>query len=68
MESLKTGQIKKTKTVTLSDFTAPRRQVYLRLSGRKLKKHYPHPKFTLNPKYYRKAWKDIEKNYDGAGI
>lgn len=58
----------KAKTVTLSDFTAPRRQVYLRLSERKLKKHYPHPKFTLNPKYYRKAWKDIEKIMAAQGF
>ena len=26
-----------------------------------IKKYYPRPKFTFNPKYYRKAWKDIEK-------
>ena len=46
----------------------PRRQVYLRLSEQKLKKYYPRPKFTLNPKYYRKAWKDIEKIMTAQGF
>ena len=59
---------KNAKAVTQSDSTALRRQIYLRLSEQKLKKYYPRPKFTLNPKYYRKAWSDIEKIMTAQGF
>ena len=54
--------------IPLFHSATPRRQVYLRLSEQKLKKYYPRPKFTLNPKYYRKAWKDIEKIMTAQGF
>ena len=38
-----------------------RKQITFDLNDNKLKSIYPRPKMTLNPKYYKKAWKDIAR-------
>ena len=36
-----------------------RRQITFDLSDDKLKIYYPRPKWSMNPSYHKKAWKDI---------
>ncbi|MDR2089712.1 MAG: hypothetical protein LBP73_10190 [Clostridiales Family XIII bacterium] len=36
-----------------------RKQITFDLKQELLEKHYPHPKFTVNPKYYKKAYADV---------
>jgi virulence-associated protein VapD len=38
-----------------------RKQITFDLSDKKLKIFYPKPKYSLNPKYYNKAWGDIAR-------
>lgn len=38
-----------------------RRQITFDLGENKLKAYYPKPSFALNPRYHKKAWKDIAK-------
>lgn len=38
-----------------------KKQIAFDLGENALKEYYPKPKFTLNPKYYNKAYKDISK-------
>ena len=40
---------------------AKKRQITFDLGENKLRMYYPKPAFTLNPMYYKKAWKDIAK-------
>lgn len=38
-----------------------RKQITFDLNQNALSKHYPRPKFTINPRYYKKAYKDISR-------
>lgn len=38
-----------------------RKQITFDLSDNQLKRIYPCPRLNLNPKYYKKAWKDIAR-------
>lgn len=38
-----------------------RKQITFDLSQKALAEHYPHPKFTVNPRHYKKAYSDISR-------
>lgn len=45
-----------------------RKQITFDLNDNKLKSIYPRSKVTLNPKYYKKAWKDIARFMERNGF